>query len=114
MMQATPHLPAMQVAEPLAGAAQTVPQAPQLSRSSSRCWQNAPHALKPVAHWKSQAPITHVGELFWGELQRLLQPLQLAGSVLRSTHSTPHAVLPWPQMRTHLESTQVWLPVQGM
>jgi hypothetical protein len=44
-LHATPHVPPLHVADPFAGAAQTVPHAPQLFGSFERLKQLDPHSV---------------------------------------------------------------------
>lgn len=53
-------MPPAQVALPLAGAAHTLPQAPQLVASVWVSTHALPHFVKPVLHSKPQVPPTHL------------------------------------------------------
>jgi hypothetical protein len=88
-LQLEPHLPASQVAVPLAGASQTFWQSPQLV---GLCWmstQLAPHFAKPSEHSKSQLESRHSALPWFGLGHALPQSPQWLVLVERSKHAPP-------------------------
>jgi hypothetical protein len=80
------HVPLSHEAKPLCGAAQELPQAPQLPVSFVRSAQELPHAARPGAHAvdPEQLPPTHEVP------HATLQPPQSVDDVFESTQRLPH------------------------
>ena len=87
MLQVNPQVPAVQVAVALAGAVQTVPQAPQLVTSVCSSTQALPQRLKPELQTKLQVPLEHTGLALAGAVQMVPHVPQLWMSVCVLTHA---------------------------
>ena len=85
--QAIPHLPALQVALPLAGTGQPIPQAPQFSGDEVVSMH------EPLQFMRSpEQPALHVPwSQTWAAEHAVLQSPQRAGSLDTSTHAPEHS-----------------------
>jgi len=86
-------------------APQTVPQAPQLFRSSPRSVQRPPHRVAPLEHEAAQRPPEHT----WPEGQTVPHAPQLFESLPSDAHALPHRVDPKGQA----QAPAVQVPLAG-
>jgi hypothetical protein len=89
VLQVPPHTLAAQVAMPLAGALQTLPQVLQLAVSMRVSMQAEPHRAKPASHSMPHFPAVQVPLPFIGVGQAIPQSLQFSALVVMSTHDPP-------------------------
>jgi hypothetical protein len=91
-LHATPHVPPLHVADPFAGAAQTVPHAPQLFGSVLSASHTPPQSVKPASQVMPHVPPLHVADPFAGAAQTVPHAPQLFGSFERLKQLDPHSV----------------------
>jgi hypothetical protein len=99
-------MPALHVAVPFMGVAQTVPHAPQFAGSLSSARQLPEHAEYPESHCTAHLPALQIAPPCAGTGQAWPQAPQFAALPLRSTHADEHAVVPVGQSVTHLPCEQ--------
>lgn len=110
VLQTKPQPPALQVAVPLAGAVQALPQLPQLFGSVAVAMQALPHFVYPLSQAKPQAPDAQVGLPFAGSGQTLPQAPQLLTLLPVFTQAPPHSASGEVQPDAHTPPLQT-MPV---
>jgi hypothetical protein len=106
-LQVEPHVPALHVAEPLAGALQILLQVLQLFGSCAVSMQRESHLASPLAQSKSHCDATHFATPFVGLGHAPPQPPQLRAEILVSTQAPEQLVKPSSQaaLQVPLEHT---------
>jgi hypothetical protein len=113
-LQAIPHMPPWQIAEPLAGGGQTLLHPPQFCASFDGLRHWLPQARKPGSHEKPQTPVVHLAVPCAGAPQPAPQDEQLFASLWRSVHWPPQLVWPEGQEDVHIPAEQTWPELHAM
>jgi len=100
-LQLTPHTPLLQVALPLSGAAQALPQVPQFCVSVEALTHSPLHDTNPRSQLTPQIPSVHVAAPLLGTLHAAPQVLQFAGSAVGSVQLLPQRVKPLSHSARH-------------
>lgn len=103
------HLPLLQIAPPLTGTAQAVPQAPQLATLALRSTHADEHAVVPDGQTLTHTPPEQASVF----AQAMLQPPQLLGSVRGSMQAFPQRAKPVWHPKLQRPPLQTGIPNAG-